>query len=196
MRNLFLLAHMSEVSNQLFLRVVEDNPRRGTSPLGLNLMPRYYLSILRPKHPKFQELLGRRRLTRKDPEGGYLRTKLFILQISLTALLRHQSWYLDSGCSRRKTGERHMFQKLELKVGGVVGFGGNQKGKIIGSGTIGFGKSSSIKNVLLVEGLMHNLLSISQLADNGYDVLFNQKLMTRNYSMFLVVFYVFYYAFY
>src|ERR1044072_1275253 len=73
------------------------------------------------------------------------------------------------------TGERHMFQELELKPGGVVGFGGNQKGKIIGSGTIGYGKSSSIKNVILVEGLMHNLLSISQLADNGYDVIFNQK---------------------
>ena len=72
------------------------------------------------------------------------------------------------------TGERHMFQELELKAGGVVGFGGNQKGKIIGSGTIGYGKSSSIKNVLLVEGLMHNLLSISQLADKGYDVLFKQ----------------------
>ena len=72
------------------------------------------------------------------------------------------------------TGERHMFQELELKPGGVVGFGGNQKGKIIGSGTIGYGKSSSIRNVLLVEGLMHNLLSINQLADNGYDVLFNQ----------------------
>src|ERR1044072_7547557 len=115
------------------------------------------------------------RLTRKDPESGYIRTELFILQISLTAPLRHHSWFLDSGCSRHMTGERHLFQRLELNAGGVVGFGGNQKGKIIGSGTIGYVKSSSIKNVLLVEGLMHNLLSISQLADNGYDVLFNQK---------------------
>src|ERR1044072_3237820 len=128
---------------------------------------------MRLKHPKFQELLGR--LTRKGPESGYLRTKLSILQISLTAPLRHQSWYLDSGCSRHMMGERHMFQGLELKPGGVVGFGGNQKGKIIGSGTICNGKCPSIKNVLLVEGLMHNLLSISQLADNGYDVIFNQK---------------------
>ena len=74
------------------------------------------------------------------------------------------------------TGERHMFQELELKPGGVVGFGDNQKGKITGSGTIGYGKSASIKNVLLVEGLVHNLLSISQLADNGYDVMFNKNL--------------------
>ena len=68
-----------------------------------------------------------------------------------------------------------MFQDLELKSGGVVGFGGNQKGKIIGSGTIGNGKLPSITNVLLVDGLMHNLLSISQLSDNGYDIIFNQK---------------------
>src|ERR1044072_5152489 len=174
MSNLFLLAYMSEVLNQLILRVVEDNPRRGTSPQGLRLMPKYHSSILRLNHPKFQELLGRRRLTRKDPESGYLRAKLFTLQISLMAPKKLLSWYLDSGCSRHMTGERRLFQELELKAGGVVGFGGTQKGKIICSGTIGYGKSSSIKNVLLVEGLMHNLLSISQLADNGYDVLFNQ----------------------
>ena len=97
-----------------------------------------------------------------------------MLQISLMAPLKHQSWYLDSGCSRHMTGERHVFQDLELKPGGVVGFGGNQKGNIIGSGTVGNGKLPSINNVLLVEGLMHNLLSISQLSDNGYDVIFNQ----------------------
>src|ERR1044072_2908922 len=112
-------------------------------------MPKYHLIILRHEHPESSELLGR--LTREDPKSGYLRTELYILQISLTAPLRHQSWYLDSGCSRHMTGERHMFQALELKPGGVVGFGGNQKGKIIGSGTIGYLKSSSIKNVLLVE---------------------------------------------
>src|ERR1044072_4601058 len=89
-------------------------------------------------------VLKEKKLIRKDPESGYLRTKLFILQISLAAPLKHQSWYLDSGCSRHMTGERHMFQELEFKAGGVVGFGGNQKGKIIGSGTIGYGKSSSI----------------------------------------------------
>src|ERR1044072_7315015 len=131
------------------------------------------MATQKPKHPEPSEVL--KELTGKDPEYGYLRTKLFMLQISLAAPLKHQSWYLDSGCSRHMTGGRHMVQELELKPGGVVGFGGNHKGKIIGSGTIGFGKTSTIKNVLLVEGLIHNLLSISQLADNGYDVIFNQK---------------------
>ena len=56
-----------------------------------------------------------------------------------------------------------------------MGFGGNQRGKIIGSGTVGNGNLPSISNVLLVDGLMHNLLSISQLSDNGYDIIFNQN---------------------
>ena len=68
-----------------------------------------------------------------------------------------------------------MLKSLEFKAGGYVGFGGNQKGKIIGSGTIGNGSLPFITNVLLVDGLMHNLLSISQLSDNGYDIIFNQK---------------------
>ena len=56
-----------------------------------------------------------------------------------------------------------------------MGFGGNQRGKIIGSGKVGNGNLPSISNVLLVDGLMHNLLSIIQLSDNGYDIIFNQN---------------------
>src|SRR4051812_15482018 len=85
------------------------------------------------------------------------------------------SWYLDSGCSRHMMGRRSMFQDRVLKSGEEVKFGGDQKGKIIGSRTISIGNSPSITNVLLVEGLTHNLLSISQLSDNGYDIIFNQK---------------------
>jgi len=69
------------------------------------------------------------------------------------------------------TGDRSLFLTLTMKVGGTVGFGGNQTGKIIGTGTIG-NSSISINNVWLVDGLNHNLLSISQFCDNGYNVLF------------------------
>jgi len=57
-------------------------------------------------------------------------------------------------------GEKSMFLTLTIKEGGNVKFGGNQSGKIIGTGTIG-NSSISINNVLLVDGLEHNLLSIS-----------------------------------
>ena len=82
---------------------------------------------------------------------------------------------MDSGFSRHMTGRKHMFQSLELKPGGYVGFGGNQRGNIIGSGTVGNVNLPSINNVLQVDGLMHNLLSISQLSDNNYDIILNQK---------------------
>nr|XP_027186073.1 uncharacterized protein LOC113784108 [Cicer arietinum] len=91
------------------------------------------------------------------------------IKISLAKKLKHQSWYLDSGHSRHMTEEKSMFQDLTLKNGG---FGGDQKGKIIGHDIIGNGSLSSIKNVLLVKGLMHNLHNISQLSDIGYDVVF------------------------
>jgi len=68
-------------------------------------------------------------------------------------------------------GDRSLFLTLTMKEGGTVGFGGNQTGKIIGSSKIG-NSSVSINNVWLVDGLKHNLLSISQFCDNGYDVLF------------------------
>ena len=56
-------------------------------------------------------------------------------------------------------------------------FGGNQSGKIIGTGTIS-NASISINNVWMVDGLKHNLLSISQFCDNGYDVLFDKTSCT------------------
>ncbi|KAK2452140.1 putative mitochondrial protein [Trifolium repens] len=90
---------------------------------------------------------------------------------------KQQCWYLDSGCSRHMTGERHMFQTLTLKEGGTVGFGGNQKGKIIGTGIVG-NSSLSIKNVWLVDGLKHNLLSISQFCDSGFIVKFDKEACT------------------
>ena len=58
-----------------------------------------------------------------------------------------------------------------------MGFGGNQKGKITGTGTVG-NSSLSIKDVWLVDGLKHNLLSISQFCDSGFVVKFNKDACT------------------
>jgi len=67
-----------------------------------------------------------------------------------------------------------MFLTLTMKEGGTVGFGGNQAVKIIGIGTIG-NSSISINNVWFVYGLRHNLLSISQFCDSGYNVMFDKN---------------------
>ena len=62
-------------------------------------------------------------------------------------------------------GDETQFTSLKPKYGGFVTFGDNDKEKIIGIGSIGKNSSTFIENVLLVKGLKHNLLSISQLCD-------------------------------
>ena len=66
------------------------------------------------------------------------------------------------------TGRPELFFTLQSKDGGTVTFGDNNKGKVIGIGNIGNPKFPLIENVLLIDGLMHNLLSISQLCDKGF----------------------------
>jgi len=64
-------------------------------------------------------------------------------------------------------GDKFKFAKLELKEEGFVTYSYNNKGRILGNGVISNEASSNIHNVLLVEGLKHNLISISQLCDKG-----------------------------
>ena len=79
---------------------------------------------------------------------------------------------MDSGCSKHMTGDESKFAFLTKKNRGYVTFGDNTKWKIIGQVNIGNGTSSLIKSVLLVYGLKYNLLSISQLCDKGFKVIF------------------------
>jgi len=90
-------------------------------------------------------------------------------------VIKHEKkdlWYLDRGCSRHMTSDKSKFAKLELKDESFMTYDDNNKGKIFGSGVISNEASFNIHNVLLVEGLKHNLISISQLFDKGYKVVF------------------------
>ncbi|KAL2518809.1 Uncharacterized protein Adt_15056 [Abeliophyllum distichum] len=85
------------------------------------------------------------------------------------------NWFLDSGCSKYMTGDRSLLSNLKRKDGGHVTIGDNAKRKIIGIGNIGNRSSPSIENVLLVDNLKHNLLSISQLCDKCYLIKFDSS---------------------
>ena len=76
------------------------------------------------------------------------------------------------------TGDKSKFCLLTESDGGQVTFRKNSKGKIIGSGKVGKNLSSCIDDVMLVEGLAYNLLSISQLCDKGHRVLFDNEACT------------------
>ena len=64
------------------------------------------------------------------------------------------------------TGDKSKFLSLENFKGGNVIMGDNSKCKIIGKGEVGNG-IFSLTNVLYVDNLHHNLISISQLCDKG-----------------------------
>ena len=73
------------------------------------------------------------------------------------------------------TADESQFIILDAKNGGMVTFGDNGKGKIISIGNIGITPFKFIENILLVDGLKHNLLSISQFCDKRYKVIFESS---------------------
>ncbi|PKU84404.1 Retrovirus-related Pol polyprotein from transposon TNT 1-94 [Dendrobium catenatum] len=70
------------------------------------------------------------------------------------------------------TSDANQFVVLESRTGGKVTLGDNTTKKVVGAGIIGNSKNLMIENVLLVDGLKHKLLSISQLCDKGFIVQF------------------------
>jgi len=74
--------------------------------------------------------------------------------------------------------DKKKIKNLKRKDQGFVTYGDNNKGKIIGIGDVGGGDTLEIKDVVLVEGLKHNLLSISKLCDKGLKVIFESDYCT------------------
>ena len=78
---------------------------------------------------------------------------------------------LESGCTHHMTGDLRMFNSInENRSNGIDSntFGDNGKGKVKGLGKITIFNDLSIFNVLLVESLNFNLLSVAQLCDLSF----------------------------
>jgi hypothetical protein len=67
-----------------------------------------------------------------------------------------------------------MFNTIKPNDSGIdsITFGNNKKGDVIGLGRIAISNDHSISNVLLVEKLNFNLLSMAQLCDLGFKCIF------------------------
>jgi hypothetical protein len=73
------------------------------------------------------------------------------------------------------TGDSRMFNLINAnESNGIdsITFGDNDKGKVKGLGKIAISNDLSISNVLLVESLNFNLLSVAQLCDLGFKCIF------------------------
>ena len=90
-------------------------------------------------------------------------------------------WYMDSGCSRHMMGNKSVLSNYHDEKGPLVTFGGNGKGQTRGFGTLSNGVTT-FRRVAYVEGLKHNLLSISQLCYKDHKVTFSKKDCKENNS--------------
>ena len=81
--------------------------------------------------------------------------------IALCATKSQNLWHLDSGFSKHMTGDSRKFITLKDNKGKLT-FGDNMSSKIIGKGTSVVNRMIKAENVLLVENLKSNLLSVSQ----------------------------------
>ncbi|KAI3780096.1 hypothetical protein L2E82_09983 [Cichorium intybus] len=84
-------------------------------------------------------------------------------------------WYIDSGFSRHMTGKREELREYRsLRNGGKIRYGNNATDEIKGYGMITNGELS-IPKVAYVEGVQHNLISVSQLVvGSGLKVSFDE----------------------
>jgi thiamine kinase-like enzyme len=75
------------------------------------------------------------------------------------------------------TGEKSMISSYSSTTNSNenIIFGDNSKGEVIGLGKVAITLEHSITNVLHVDSLKYNLLSISQLCEMGYNYLFTDK---------------------
>jgi len=94
----------------------------------------------------------------------------------LLAQRQTNPWYIYSGCSKHMTGGKGKFLSLSESKSGNVTFGNDARGKIKGKGMVSLsnGKEKA-QDVLLVDGLKHNLFNVSQMCDRGCEVMFMSK---------------------
>jgi hypothetical protein len=80
---------------------------------------------------------------------------------------------IDHGCSRHMTGDKGWFSSLvPVVTKRYIIFGDNGCGCVLSEGEIKVSDKITLKRVALVQSLGYNFLSVSQLLDKGFEVLF------------------------
>lgn len=89
---------------------------------------------------------------------------------------QNNKWYMDIGCSIHMTGDKNKFLSLDENKTGNITFSNNEAGRIRGKGIVslnnGRGKAC---DVLFVDGIKHNFLSVSQMCNKCCDLLFRAQ---------------------
>ena len=83
---------------------------------------------------------------------------------------------LDSGCTNHMTGGKEVLEQFieDVNSNSSITFGHTSKGKVLGRGKLVITKELSLENIMLVESLGYNLISIYHLCCMGYDSYFTR----------------------
>ncbi|GJW52554.1 retrovirus-related pol polyprotein from transposon TNT 1-94 [Tanacetum coccineum] len=124
-------------------------------------------------HPRTNKF----KLSKKNRVNSSISVRRTIFNTNSNSLSRYVVqivlWYLDLGCSKHMTGDRSRLRNFMKKFIGTVRFGNDHFGAIMGYGDYVIG-DSMISQVYYVEGLGHNLFSVSQFYDSDLEVAFRK----------------------
>jgi hypothetical protein len=102
-------------------------------------------------------------------------------------------WLLDSGCSNHLTGNKDLLSCIDSSLSSNITLGNDSLVKVQGKGIVHILTKQNVKkdinNVYHVPNLKHNLLSVGQLIEHGYNLLFEgafYKIYDKNPSRKLI----------
>jgi hypothetical protein len=89
-----------------------------------------------------------------------------------------EAWYIFSGCSTHMTSPEELFTRINDNYFGKVIFGNDRVFEVTGKGTVAIpalhGKKF-IEDTLLTPTLKKNLLSVGQMMEKNYKLVFDNK---------------------
>eukprot|EP00253_Pinus_taeda_P012822 PITA_12822 len=96
--------------------------------------------------------------------------------IALYSEGQENQWYIDIRCSKHMTSNKEKLQSYTaLEKEKKVSFGNDTPTFIEGKGSVQLKEKVKARNVMYVDGLKHNLLSVSQMCDQGTEVIFRSN---------------------
>jgi len=113
----------------------------------------------------------------KATEDQILEEQLFVASCFATNTTP-ESWLIDSGCTNHMTYDRELFKDLDETTISKFRIGNDTLIEVKGKGTVAIESLSGLKlisDVLYVPEINRNLLSVTQLLEKGYKVLFEDK---------------------
>ncbi|KAJ8634468.1 hypothetical protein MRB53_008735 [Persea americana] len=103
--------------------------------------------------------------------------QLFVASCFATSSSK-ESWLIDSGCTSHMTYNQELFKELDKTAISKVKIGNGAYLAVKGKGTVAIEGHTGLKlisNVLYVPNINQNLLSVGQLLEKGYKVLFEDN---------------------